>query len=65
MAIGNQPHVLEESMSTPALFTHLHHRWGWFLALGIILIVLGIIALVYTPAAGARLVVSLSSADRH
>jgi uncharacterized membrane protein HdeD (DUF308 family) len=51
MASANQPYVLEESMSSPALLTHLHHRWGWFLALGIILIVLGIIALVYTPAA--------------
>lgn len=30
---------------------HLHKSWGWFLALGIILAVLGIIALVYTPAA--------------
>ena len=41
-------------MSTPALFndfTQLHHRWGWFLALGILLVVLGIVALVYTPAA--------------
>lgn len=41
-------------MNTPALFadlSQLHHRWGWFLALGIALIALGIIALVYTPAA--------------
>ncbi len=41
-------------MSTPALFadlSQLHHRSGWFLALGIVLIALGIIALVYTPAA--------------
>jgi uncharacterized membrane protein HdeD (DUF308 family) len=41
-------------MSTPAFFadlSQLDHRWGWFLALGILLIVLGIIALVYTPAA--------------
>lgn len=29
----------------------LHHRWGWFLTLGILLIVLGLIALAYTPAA--------------
>jgi uncharacterized membrane protein HdeD (DUF308 family) len=46
--------VLEGNMSTPALsaeFERLHHRWGWFLGLGILLIVLGIIALVYTPAA--------------
>lgn len=41
-------------MSAPALFAdfdQLHRRWGWFLVLGIVLIVLGIIALVYTPAA--------------
>jgi len=41
-------------MSTPALsadFERLHHRWGWFLALGVLLIVLGIVALVYTLAA--------------
>ncbi len=30
---------------------YLGRRWGWFLVLGILLIVLGIIALVYTPAA--------------
>ncbi len=30
---------------------YLGHRWGWFLVLGMLLIVLGIIALVYTPAA--------------
>lgn len=38
-------------MSTPALladFERLHHRWGWFLALGILLLVLGIVALAYT-----------------
>ena len=41
-------------MSTPALFadlSKLDHRWGWFLALGILLLALGIVALVYTPAA--------------
>jgi uncharacterized membrane protein HdeD (DUF308 family) len=46
--------VLEESISTPPLFADfaiLHHRWGWFLVLGILLIVLGIIALVYTQVA--------------
>jgi uncharacterized membrane protein HdeD (DUF308 family) len=35
----------------PVHFDHLGHRWGWFLVLGILLIVLGIIALVFTPAA--------------
>ena len=30
---------------------HLGQRWGWFLILGTLLIVLGILALVYTPAA--------------
>lgn len=41
-------------MSTPVLladFERLHHRWGWFLGMGILLIVLGIVALVYTGAA--------------
>jgi uncharacterized membrane protein HdeD (DUF308 family) len=35
----------------PVHFEHLGHRWGWFLALGILLIVLGTVALVFTPAA--------------
>lgn len=30
---------------------YLHHSWGWLLALGIVLIVLGIIALAFIPAA--------------
>lgn len=41
-------------MSTSALLfdvRHLHRRWGSFLFLGILLIVLGIIALVFTSAA--------------
>ncbi|MGE5112006.1 MAG: HdeD family acid-resistance protein [Acidobacteriaceae bacterium] len=41
-------------MSTSVLladFRGLHHRWGWFLAMGILLIALGTIALVYTPVA--------------
>lgn len=41
-------------MSTPGLsadFEGLHHRWGWFLTMGILLVVLGIVALVYTLAA--------------
>jgi uncharacterized membrane protein HdeD (DUF308 family) len=29
----------------------VRHKWGWFLALGILLVVLGIVALAYTPAA--------------
>ena len=32
-------------------FEQIRHRWGWFLVLGIILIVLGLFALVYIPAA--------------
>jgi uncharacterized membrane protein HdeD (DUF308 family) len=32
-------------------FEDLGRRWGWFLVLGVVLIVLGIIALVFTPAA--------------
>lgn len=35
----------------PVHFDHLGNRWGWFLVLGILLIVLGISALVFTPAA--------------
>jgi uncharacterized membrane protein HdeD (DUF308 family) len=35
----------------PLHFEHLGRRWGWFLALGILLIVLGILALIFTPAA--------------
>lgn len=41
-------------MNTPTLLAdieRLHHRWGWFLVLGLLLIVFGIIALAYTPAA--------------
>ena len=30
---------------------HLHHRWGRLLALGILLIVLGVVALTFIPAA--------------
>jgi uncharacterized membrane protein HdeD (DUF308 family) len=30
---------------------HLRARWGWFLALGILMVVLGAIALVFTPVA--------------
>jgi len=32
-------------------FEKFHHRWGWYLALGIALVILGIIALFLTPAA--------------
>jgi uncharacterized membrane protein HdeD (DUF308 family) len=41
-------------MVTAVLLTDLEHlrsRWGWFLALGITLIVLGILALTFIPAA--------------
>jgi len=41
-------------MSASILFIELRdlrHKWGWFLALGIILIVLGVMALVVIPAA--------------
>ena len=37
----------------------LHHKWGWFLALGIALIVLGIIALGVMPAATMATVIVL------
>jgi len=35
----------------PVHVDHLGNRWGWFLALGILLIILGFVALVFTPAA--------------
>lgn len=38
---------------------HLGRRWGWFLVLGILSIVLGIVALVYTPAAALASVLVL------
>ncbi len=41
-------------MVTAALITDvekLRHRWGWFLALGIVLVILGIVAFVLVPAA--------------
>jgi len=49
-------------MSTGVLLAdlpQLHQRWGWFLVLGILLIALGIIALVYTPAATLASVIVL------
>jgi uncharacterized membrane protein HdeD (DUF308 family) len=30
---------------------HLRHKWGWFLALGIVMIIFGMIALAIMPAA--------------
>jgi uncharacterized membrane protein HdeD (DUF308 family) len=38
---------------------HLRHSWGWLLALGIVLIVLGIIALAFIPAATLASVLAL------
>ena len=35
----------------PVSINDLGHKWGWFLVLGILLILLGIAALVFTPAA--------------
>jgi uncharacterized membrane protein HdeD (DUF308 family) len=40
-----------DGISIPGHDEEIRHKWGWFLAMGILLIVLGIIALVYTPAA--------------
>lgn len=53
-SISNQGVKWGQVMSTSAPLAdleHVHNRWGWFLALGIALIVLGIIALAYIPAA--------------
>lgn len=41
-------------MATTSLlldFEHLRHKWVWFLVWGILLILLGVVALAYTPAA--------------
>ena len=41
-------------MSTPILLSaidEIRHTWGWLLALGICMIVLGAVALTITPAA--------------
>ena len=49
-------------MSTSPLFFEiekLRHRWGWFLALGIIMVLLGTVALIITPAATIGTVIVL------
>src|SRR5215813_3385726 len=49
-------------MSTSILFYEiekLRHRWGWFLALGIIMVLLGTVALIVTPAATIGTVIVL------
>ncbi len=49
-------------MSTPILlsaFNEIRHTWGWLLALGICMIVLGIVALAITPAATIGTVIVL------
>ena len=40
-------------ITTPLLleFENLRHKWGWFLILGIIMVLLGTAALVIAPAA--------------
>jgi uncharacterized membrane protein HdeD (DUF308 family) len=40
-------------LATPFLsaFEDLRHKWGWFLTLGIIMLLLGIVAFIITPAA--------------
>ena len=40
-------------ITTPLLleFEHLRHKWGWFLLLGIIMLVLGTVAFIIAPAA--------------
>jgi len=47
----------------PLHFEHLGRRWGWFLTLGILLIVLGILALIFTPAATLASVLILGWTD--
>jgi uncharacterized membrane protein HdeD (DUF308 family) len=49
-------------MATPVLFAgveELHHKWGWLLAVGIILIALGVIALTLIPVATVAAVLIL------
>ena len=41
----------------PINIEDLGHKWGWFLVLGILLILLGIASLVYTPATLASVLV--------
>jgi uncharacterized membrane protein HdeD (DUF308 family) len=35
----------------PSVFEDLRHKWGWFLTLGIIMLLLGTVAFIITPAA--------------
>jgi uncharacterized membrane protein HdeD (DUF308 family) len=39
--------------TTPSLldFENLHHKWGWLLTLGIVMVILGTVAFIITPAA--------------
>lgn len=46
-------------MATNVHFQDLGHKWGWFLAMGILLIALGIVALAFTPAATLASVLTL------
>jgi hypothetical protein len=51
---GNNQVNVGGNMVTAAPLTvleHLRKSWGWFLALGIVLVVLGVIALTFIPAA--------------
>ena len=47
------------SVATLTGLEELRHRWGWFLALGIILIAFGVIALAFVPAATLGSVIAL------
>src|SRR5262249_45104449 len=52
----------EGPMGTSILFYEiekLRHRWGWFLALGIVMVLLGTVALIVTPAATIGTVIVL------
>jgi hypothetical protein len=51
---GNNQVNVGGNMTTAAPLTgleHLRKSWGWFLALGIVMVVLGVIALTFIPAA--------------
>lgn len=39
------------SIATLIGLEQIHHRWGWFLGLGVVLIALGVLALAFIPAA--------------
>ncbi|MCU1300878.1 MAG: hypothetical protein JWQ87_1162 [Candidatus Sulfotelmatobacter sp.] len=60
---GNQPAYIarDTMMATPLLlgFENLRQKWGWFLTLGIVMLLLGTVALIIAPAAAIGTVLVL------